>query len=324
MKMILFFSCLLLTNMANAQLLQVLPGTDLTIVGGTTFNVEGLMFTPSADYTINDNTLTLSTTILHPSVHPYISRVYQFTNNTNPFTGSVQMNYTDGAELNGIPEASLTLNVHNGTIWTDYPIATRDGVNNFVLTAGLTNVTLNELTLADLAAALPVVWLSFTVTKQNKTVLLQWTTAQEQNTRNFTVQHSSNGIHWTGIGALPAAGNSSSASKYSYVHNSPVTGANYYRLLQTDIDNRNSYSTVRTLRFTTTNEPFTITGNPVTNNVIIVQVNTATVLALYTADGKLLWQEQVNTGTKYIDVSRYAKGAYLLKTNTAAQKIVIQ
>jgi len=37
-----------------------------------------------------------------------------------------------------------------------------------------------------------------------------------------------------------------------------------------------------------------------------------------------LWQEQVNTGTKNIDVSWYAKGAYLLKANTTAQKEVIQ
>jgi hypothetical protein len=50
----------------------------------------------------------------------------------------------------------------------------------------------------------------------------------------------------------------------------------------------------------------------------------ATSLAFYTADGKLLWQEQVNAGTKTIDVSRYAKGTYLLKTITTTQKVVIQ
>ena len=39
---------------------------------------------------------------------------------------------------------------------------------------------------------------------------------------------------------------------------------------------------------------------------------------------ELLWQEQVNAGTKIIDVSRYAKGTYFLKTNTTTQKVVIQ
>jgi hypothetical protein len=123
---------------------------------------------------------------------------------------------------------------------------------------------------------------------------------------------------------LPATGISNSTSNYNYVHSNPVTGINYYRILQTDMDNRNSYSDIRTLKFTKTDEPFIIIGNPVTNDVLAVQVNVSINLALYTADGKLLWQEQVSAGTKTIDVSQYAKGTYLLKANNTAQKVVIQ
>ncbi len=68
--------------------------------------------------------------------------------------------------------------------------------------------------------------------------------------------------YWTGIGTVPAAGNSNITSNYSYVHTGPVTGINYYRILQTDMDNRNSYSDTRTLKFTKTDESFTIIGNP--------------------------------------------------------------
>ena len=324
MKNIFLFTFLLFTTMIRAQLLKVSAGTDLTILSGTAFKIDSMVLTPSADFVISNNTVVKSTTIIHSSVNPYIARVYQFTNNTNPFTGSLQVNYTDGAELNGIPEGSLALNVNNGTSWIFYPVATRDGTNNFILTDGLSSVDLNELTLGNLSSPLPLVWLSFTATKQNQSALLQWITAQEQNTRNFTIQHSSNGINWAGISTLPAAGNSSSSRNYSYVHTAPVTGINYYRILQTDMDNRNSYSDLRVLKFTTTDESFSIIGNPVTNDILTVQVNTATSLALYTTDGKLMWQEQVNAGTKYIDVSRYAKGTYLLRTNSTAQKVVIQ
>jgi hypothetical protein len=318
------FTGLLYTAMAQAQLLKVSAGTDLTILSGTIFHADGLTLTPSADFTISDNTLSKSATVIHTTTNPYISRVYQFTNNTNPFSGSVQVNYTDGAELNSIPEAQLTLNVHNGSAWIAYPASTRDATNNFVLTNGLSSVSLNELTLANLSTPLPLVWLSFTATKQNQAALLQWATAQEQNTRNFTLQHSSNGINWAVIGTLPAAGNSSITSNYSYIHATPITGVNYYRILQTDMDYRNSYSAIRTLKFTKTDEPFIIIGNPVTNNVLTVQVNTSINLAFYSADGKLLWQENENAGTKNIDVSRYAKGTYLLKANSTAQKVVIQ
>jgi hypothetical protein len=322
-KVILFFTCFLFTAMIRAQLVKITAGTDLTILSGTVFKTDSLTLTPSANFTISDNELIKSATVIHTSANPYIARVYRFANNTNPFSGSIQFDYTDGAELNGIPENALTLNVHDGTSWTAYAATTRDATNNFVLTDGLSAVNLNELTLANLLTPLPLIWMYFTATKQNYTVLLKWATLQEQNTRHFEIQHSSNGSNWTTISILPAAGNSSSTTDYSYVHTTPATGINYYRILQTDIDNRNSYSVTRVIGFTAV-EAFTIIGNPVANDVLTVRLNIASTLALYTADGKLLWQEQTNAGIKHIDVSRYAKGTYLLKVNSTTEKIVIQ
>src|SRR6187399_1856539 len=306
---------------AHAQL-TVDPGASLTIQNGTQVHADGLTLIPSADFILSNVTLSRSATIVHTQVNPYISRVYQFSNTSNAFSGSIQINYTD-AELNGIPEANLTLNIHNGTNWTAYPASTRDDINNFVLTNGLSGITLNELTLADQSAPLPLTWLSFTATVQNNSQsLLQWSTANEQNTKDFYIEHSADGINWVTIGSLPAAGNSNSTRHYTYVHSSPVKGLNYYRIKQTDVDSRYSYSPVRMLLFTRALQPLTIIGNPVTNNVLTIQINMATSLAFYTADGKLLWQKQVNAGTKNIDVSRYAKGTYLLKTVTTTQKVV--
>ena len=242
----------------------------------------------------------------------------------NAFSGAIQIDYTDGAELNGIPEAELTLNIYNGTDWAPYPASTRDATNNFVLTNSISGITLNELTLADLSAPLPLTWLTFTATEQNNSQsLLQWATAQEQNTKDFYIQRSADGINWITIGSVPAAGNSVLTSHYEYVDTNPVIGPNYYRIKQTDIDNRYSYSPVRMLSFTKILQPFTILGNPVTNGVLTVQVNLATTMAFYTADGKLLWHEQVNAGTKTIDVSSCAKGTYLLKTSTTTKRVMI-
>ncbi|MDP4284553.1 MAG: T9SS type A sorting domain-containing protein [Bacteroidota bacterium] len=324
-KLLFIFSALVFIGTAQSQILKVSAGTDMTILAGTNFSADGLTLTPSATFTLTNTTLSKSATAIHTPINTYISRVYQFSSNSNPYSGSVQINYTDGAELNGIAENALTLNIYNRTNWGAYAATTRDATNNFVLTTGLSSVTLNELTLADLAAPLPLAWLSFTAIKQNQTVLLQWATVQEQNTKNFTLQHSNDGIGWTDIDIQPAAGNSSSASLYSYVDKSPITGINYYRIMQTDRDNKYSYSEIRSLRFSATDEPFTIMmANPVTNGILTVQVNLATGLALYNANGKLLWKQQVNAGIKNIDVSRYAKGIYLIKANSTIQKIVIQ
>ena len=309
---------------AHAQL-TVDAGASLTIQNGAQVHGDGLTLIPSADFILSNVILSRSATIVHTQVNPYIARVYQFSNTSNAFSGSIQINYTDGAELNGIAEADLTLNIHNGTNWNAYPASTRDDINNYVLTINLSSITLNELTLASQFAPLPLTWLSFTAIAQNNSQsLLQWTTAQEQNTKDFYIEHSADGINWVIIGSLPAAGNSSSTSHYDHVHTNPVKGLNYYRIKQTDVDSRFSYSPIRMLSFTSALQPLTILGNPVTNDLLTLQVNRATSLAFYTTDGKLLWQEQVNAGTKTIDVSRYAKGTYLLKTITTTQKVVIQ
>lgn len=324
-KLYMLCSAVLLLCNAHAQLLTVGPGGSVTIKNGTLFYVDGLTLIPSVDFTLSDVNLNKSATAVHIPVNTYISRVYQFSNTTDPFTGSVQMNYTDGAELNGIPENVLTLNIYNGTNWAPYPPLTRDATNNFVLTNGINNVTLNELTLANQQAPLPLTWLSFTAKAQNNShSLLQWATAQEQNTNNFYIQHSADGINWVTLGSLPAAGNSNNTIQYNYVHTNPVIGLNYYRIKQTDIDSRYSYSAVRTVLFTSVLQPFAILGNPVTHGKLLVQVYTATQLILYTADGKLLWQQQVNTGINTIDVSRYAKGTYLLRSVDQIQKVIIQ
>ena len=310
---------------AHAQLTVDGPGSSLTIQNGTQLHADGLTLIPSADFTLSNFTLSKSATVVHTTVNTYISRVYRFSNTSNAFSGSIQINYNDGAELNGLAEADLTLNIHNGTNWAQYPASTRDAINNFVLTNGLSGITLNELTLASQFAPLPLTWLSFTAQAQNNSQsLLQWATAQEQNTKDFYIQHGADGINWVTIGSLPSAGNNNSTNNYNYVHTNPEKGLNYYRIKQTDVDSRYSYSPVRMLSFTRVLQPFIILGNPVTNDVLTLQVNMATSLAFYTADGKLLWQEQVNAGTKTIDVRRYAKGTYLLKTITTTQKVVIQ
>ena len=318
--------CLAALFFCNAQAqLTVDPGSSLTIQNGAQLHVDGLTLIPSADFIMSNFILSRSATVVHSAVNPYIARVYQFSNTSNAFSGSIQIDYTDGAELNGIAEADLTLNIYNGTYWEDYPASTRDAINNYVLTNGLSGINLNELTLAGQFAPLPLTWLSFTAKAQNNSQsLLQWTTAQEQNTKDFYIQHSADGINWVTIGSLPAAGNSNSTTNYNFVHTNPVKGLNYYRIKQTDVDSRYSYSLVRMLSFTKALQPLTILGNPVNNDVLTLEINMATSLAFYTADGKLLWREQVNAGTKTINVSRYAKGIYWLKTITTTQKIVIQ
>jgi hypothetical protein len=328
MKTIKFLSHLLslviFSLPAQTQQLAVGSATNLTLQSGTTFYSDGLTLTPSIDFVLTNTILNKNTALVHTSGNKNSLRVYQFSNTTPTFTGSIQINYTDGAELNGIAENALTLNVHNGTAWVPFAAATRDNVNNNVLINDINNLPLNELTLADLLNPLPLVWLSFSAVKENNTVLLDWSTSQEQNTKSFTVLYGTDATNWQSLFTMPAAGNSSITKKYHYTHHTPGNGINYYRILETDNDNKVNLSQVKPVDFSNTGHAFTLLGNPVTNGVLRVQVNKNTSLMLYAADGKLVWQGTVSSGINSINVSKFAKGTYVLKTSIIQQKILIQ
>jgi len=174
------------------------------------------------------------------------------------------------------------------------------------------------------SSPLPVSWASFTVQQEGDAALLRWSTASEQNTRSFTVLHSINGSAWNSIANIHAAGLSTSAHDYSYLHATPASGVNYYRISQTDVDGRSVYSDIKTLKLNSQNPAFSVIVNPVANGTMKINAQQKITLSLFSPDGKMLWKKQLMPGMQTLDVSRYAKGIYLLKADGIAKRIVIQ
>ncbi len=85
-------------------------------------------------------------------------------------------------------------------------------------------------------AVLPVLLTSYTASAgANGKVLISWTTSFEQNNDHFTIERSADGTNFTSIGQVKA-GNQSAGQAYSFEDAAPITGNNFYRLSQTDID----------------------------------------------------------------------------------------
>lgn len=173
-------------------------------------------------------------------------------------------------------------------------------------------------------STLPLAWNRFSVKQQYNDALLEWSTLQEQNTYDFIVQHSTNGIEWKDIGNMPANGNSSTISYYSYVHSNPTKGNNFYRIVQRDLDDKRSYSEVRAVKFTGNHLLFSIAGNPVVNGILQVKNNSIINLTFYTTEGKLLWNKQLAAGTHNLDMSNYVKGVYFLKAEGQSEMVLIK
>ena len=195
-------------------------------------------------------------------------------------------------------------------------------LTNFALSGSASN----NLTQNSNLVILPLRWLSFNTKKQNNNVWLQWSTAQEQNTKDFIVQHSTDSHSWTNVATEPASGNSSSINNYSYLHSGAVKGMNYYRIEQRDVDGTSGYSAINSIKFGTNREGVQVMNHLIANGILQVKITAtiATPVSLHSANGNLLWSRQLAPGIYSIDVSRYANGMYLLNTGEQIEKIIVQ
>jgi hypothetical protein len=197
-------------------------------------------------------------------------------------------------------------NANNGTM------------NNFALSSSASNFVGQSGSLVPLRLD----WLRFDAQLQQENVLLSWSTANEEKTNAFIVQHSTDGKTWSNIGSKKAAGNSRVQQDYSFVDMAPAQGINYYRILQTDLDGSSSFSTVRAIR-TDRSIVSVVSENPVAGNTLKLQLAQQTLLALYNSEGRVLWQQQAEAGSVQLDMSSYAKGIYWLRVNDRTEKILL-
>lgn len=100
-------------------------------------------------------------------------------------------------------------------------------------------------------ASLPVKLLSFHAkASDNETVSLTWATNVEENFLKFVIQHSSDGVTFEKIGEVAGQGFNiyNIESRYSFSHDTPLLGWNYYRLKAVDLDNSFEYFQVKGAR----------------------------------------------------------------------------
>jgi ELWxxDGT repeat protein len=100
-------------------------------------------------------------------------------------------------------------------------------------------------------SSLPLTLGEFTVTPKNADAYLQWSTLTEINTKNFTVQRSDDGGHFTDIGLVAAAGTSTSKLTYNFTDKEIMNSGKetvYYRILTTDKDGRTTDSKIIALK----------------------------------------------------------------------------
>lgn len=99
------------------------------------------------------------------------------------------------------------------------------------------------------SSPLPVELISFdaTVVDRQKSVLLEWETASENNNDYFSIERSADGYNWESITSVNGMGNSSTTTSYDYKDRQPMKGVSYYRLKQNDFNGDSEYFDIRSV-----------------------------------------------------------------------------
>ncbi|MEO9003229.1 MAG: T9SS type A sorting domain-containing protein [Ginsengibacter sp.] len=171
---------------------------------------------------------------------------------------------------------------------------------------------------------LPVNLLNFTVTTKDADALLQWSTAQELNSRNFIIQSSDDAQHWNQIGTLAAAGNSSLQNNYSFIDAGVMnSGKNivYYRLKETDLDGQTTNSNIIYLKIKGNSQwNVQLYSNPVHDNnvkIMLTGVQGNAGLTINDLNGRVIYKKQIQNQNGLINIAAdIPSGVYILHITT--------
>jgi len=227
---------------------------------------------------------------------------------------------TDGINFNILSaKTTVTDTSFTGAANTNYyffVLATDSVGNSEQLRAGEVRFTFTG------GASVPVTWLYFKGSNQGKNNSLEWATASEQNSKEFSIQRSINGLDFSSIGSVPAAGYSNSERKYNYTDfnidrlNKPVL---YYRLKQFDLDGKFKYSNIVAINDAASKLNTIIYPNP-TQGIITITVGdpalVGTMAELLDINGRMLELIKIGATSQTINVSKYVNGTYFIRLNS--------
>lgn len=166
------------------------------------------------------------------------------------------------------------------------------------------------------SSVLPITLFSFSATRQQNKVLLNWQTASEINSSKFVIQRSKDGVTFFNLTEVAAAGTSFNQKKYSTEDIAPLKGWNYYRIQWVDRDASFVYSKVERVNFAGIDRVFVVYPNPTKNTIKLTATNLDNNLLgykLYDTKGGLLLSNNITGSETNIRISKLAAGNYYLK-----------
>lgn len=172
---------------------------------------------------------------------------------------------------------------------------------------------------------LPLTLGDFNAVRQNNSIQLNWLTRSEENTNYFEVERSADGVQFSPIGRIPAAGQSTDTRHYQFTDIQPLGGTGFYRLRMTDQDQTFRYSKIVAVRQAREGSDLHVQlfPNPASSllqwQIQSSRIQMATV-QIHNGAGLLYYQQQIRLAeglnSNSIPLSHLPPGFYLLTVDT--------
>ncbi len=178
------------------------------------------------------------------------------------------------------------------------------------------------------SAIIPITLTTFKGKILNNEAHLQWETASEFNNAGFDIQKSLDGVHFSSIGFIKGQGNSSVSNSYSFIDNNFKELA-YYRLNQTDFDEKSRFSPIVALQKNDKTAAFKAYPNPITegSNLNIdfsEKTGNGAMIDVLDINGRVLFHKlkDNNLDTLQIPTSHWTNGIYFVRITNGAKTTV--
>jgi ELWxxDGT repeat protein len=177
---------------------------------------------------------------------------------------------------------------------------------------------------------LPIKLGDFTVTLKASDGLLQWSTLQEVNTKDFTVQRSFDGQHFENIGVVPALGTTYTKHSYSF-NDAGIANKGkdvvYYRLRTSDKDGKIDQTNIILLKLISAKWDVRLLANPVQDHpkLLLSGVRGKVQLSIRDLNGKMVYTNSIqNANGQFSLLTNLQKGMYILTVETNNEQKVLK
>ena len=160
---------------------------------------------------------------------------------------------------------------------------------------------------------LPVEFSYFKGERQGEQVLLTWETMMERNSDYFIIEKAIENKYFFEIGRVDAAGESQTATSYSFIDTDLHLGKNCYRLRQVDLDGTEEYTYIIIIPVSSLDAMPVVMTNPVQQNLKLSLGNNPTREAgiqILDANGHVLHNDKYSTGVLVTEIDLHRVGIH--------------